>query len=184
MTTVFSAFSSLMAAPSGGSEGTTGSMVTTFITFGLIILVFYFLIIRPQKQKEKQTKDMINAIKKGDKVVTIGGIRGTVTSVKNDSIVVKVDDNTKIEFTKGAVSSVITKKDAKTAQKTVAVPSKTTASKTTASKTTASKTTAKKTTAKKTTAKKPSSTKQADPAKQSETKSNNEENTTDSAKTE
>ena len=174
MTTVFSAFSSLMAAPSGGSEGTTGSMVTTFITFGLIILVFYFLIIRPQKQKEKQTKDMINAIKKGDKVVTIGGIRGTVTSVKNDSIVVKVDDNTKIEFTKGAVSSVITKKDAKTAQKTVAVPSKTTAS----------KTTAKKTTAKKTTAKKPSSTKQADPAKQSETKSNNEENTTDSAKTE
>jgi len=179
MTTVFSAFSSLMAAPSGGSEGTTGSMVTTFITFGLIILVFYFLIIRPQKQKEKQTKDMINAIKKGDKVVTIGGIRGTVTSVKNDSIVVKVDDNTKIEFTKGAVSSVITKKDAKTAQKTVAVPSKTTAS-----KTTASKTTAKKTTAKKTTAKKPSSTKQADPAKQSETKSNNEENTTDSAKTE
>ncbi len=110
MTTVLSAFPALMAAPAGGAESTTGSMVTTFITFGLIILVFYFLIIRPQKKKEKDAKEMINAIKKGDKVVTIGGIRGTVTSVKDDAVVLKVDDNAKIEFSKGAISSVINKK--------------------------------------------------------------------------
>ncbi len=85
-------------------------MVTTFITFGLIIAVFYFLIIRPQRKREKETKAMINAVKKGDKVVTIGGIRGTVTSVKDAVITLKVDDNTKIEFSKSAISSVIDKK--------------------------------------------------------------------------
>ena len=85
-------------------------MVTTFITFGLIIVVFYFLIIRPQRKRDKDTKAMINAVKKGDKVVTIGGIRGTVMSVKDTVIVLKVDDNTKLEFNKSAVSTVLEKK--------------------------------------------------------------------------
>lgn len=123
MTTLFTAFPAMMAAPASGSaESSTGSMVTTFITFGLIILVFYFLIIRPQKKKEKEAKEMINAIKKGDKIVTIGGIRGTVTLIKEDSVVVKVDDNAKIEFSKGAISSVINKKEAKAAENAKAKP--------------------------------------------------------------
>ena len=54
-----------------------GSMVTTLITFGVIILIFYFLIIRPQRKRDKEAKAMLAAIKKGDKIVTIGGIRGT-----------------------------------------------------------------------------------------------------------
>ncbi len=115
MTALFSAFPALMAAPASGGEATSGSMVTTFVTFGLIILVFYFLIIRPQRKKEKETKEMISAVKKGDKVVTIGGIRGTVMSVKDDAVVLKVDDNAKIEFSKGAISSVINKKEEKAA---------------------------------------------------------------------
>ncbi len=146
MTTVFSAFPLLMGTPAGG-EATSGSMVTTFVTFGLIIAVFYFLIIRPQKKKEKETKDMISAVKKGDKVVTIGGIRGTVTSVKEDTVVVKVDDNAKIEFSKGAISSVIIKKDEKPAAKKPA---------------------AKKAAAKKTTVKKPVADEATDSAKQDE----------------
>ena len=52
----------------------TGSMTTTLITFGLIILIFYFLIIRPQKKKDKEAKAMIDSMKKGDRVVTIGEI--------------------------------------------------------------------------------------------------------------
>jgi preprotein translocase subunit YajC len=72
----------------------------------------YFLIIRPQRKKDKDTKDMISSVAKGDKVVTIGGIHGTVVAVREKSIVVKVDDNTRIEFTKGAISTVVSKKGA------------------------------------------------------------------------
>lgn len=90
----------------GGASGSTGSMMTTFIMFGLIILVFYFMIIRPQNKKQKETQKMLDNLKKGDKVTTVGGIRGTVTNVKEDVIVLKVDDNTTIEFNKSAIASV------------------------------------------------------------------------------
>jgi preprotein translocase subunit YajC len=105
----------LLGAPQGGSAGgsASGQMMTTFVTFGLVILIFYFLIIRPQNKKQKQTQKMIAALKKGDKVATIGGIRGTVTSVKEQTVVVKVDENLKIEFSKNAVASVLDKKQAK-----------------------------------------------------------------------
>lgn len=116
MTTLITAFPALMAAPAANGASQTGSMMTTFITFGLIILVFYFLIIRPQKKKEKEAKAMINAIQKGDKIVTIGGIRGTVVAVKEDVVTVKVDDNAKIDFSKGAISSVISKKGSKSSE--------------------------------------------------------------------
>ncbi len=73
-----------------------------------MIVIFYFFLIRPQKKQEKETKRMIDALKKGDKIVTIGGIYGTVFSVKDSTVVVKVDDSTKIEFTKTAISRVVT----------------------------------------------------------------------------
>jgi preprotein translocase subunit YajC len=82
-------------------------MMTTFVTFGLVILIFYFLIIRPQNKKQKETQKMLGALKKGDKVISIGGIRGTVVSVKDQVVVVKVDDDTKLEFTKSAISTVL-----------------------------------------------------------------------------
>ena len=87
-------------------------MITTFVTFGLIILIFYFLIIRPQKKRDKEAQAMIEALKKGDKVVTIGGIHGTVITVKEHTVVIKVDDNARIEFSKSAVSSVLNKEKA------------------------------------------------------------------------
>ena len=86
-------------------------MVTTLITFGVIILIFYFLIIRPQRKRDKEAKAMLDAIKKGDKVVTIGGIRGTVAVVKDGTVILKVDDNTRIEFSKSAISTVLNKKE-------------------------------------------------------------------------
>jgi preprotein translocase subunit YajC len=82
-------------------------MSTTFITFGLVIAIFYFLIIRPQNKKQKQTKQMLSALKKGDRVQSIGGIRGVVQNVSDDSVVVKVDDNTKLEFAKSAIGEVL-----------------------------------------------------------------------------
>ena len=106
MVNLFAKLPLLMGVPEGGAGG-SGQMVTTFITFGLVILIFYFLIIRPQNKKQKETKKMLSALKKGDKVVSIGGVHGTVVAVKEQSTVVKVDDNTKLEFSKSAISSVV-----------------------------------------------------------------------------
>ena len=101
---------SLMAA-----DGSSGSMATTLITFVLIILIFYFLIIRPQKKRDKEAKAMIDAMKKGDRVVTIGGIHGTIVAVREQTVVVKVDDSSRIEFSKSAISSVTSKDKVATA---------------------------------------------------------------------
>jgi preprotein translocase subunit YajC len=102
----------LMGAPAGGAGGAGGatSIAPTLVTFGLVFAIFYFLIIRPQNKRQKQTQSMLKALKKGDRVVTIGGIRGTIFSLKDDTVVLKVDDNTKIQFSRSAVSSVLDKK--------------------------------------------------------------------------
>ena len=100
---------SAMATPEGAA-GSSGSMMTTFVTFGLIIVIFYFLIIRPQKKRDKETKEMLASVKKGDKIVSIGGIHGTVVVVKETSIVVKVDDNTRLEFSRSAISTILNRK--------------------------------------------------------------------------
>ena len=97
----------LMAADSTSSASLTSSL----IMFAAIILIFYFLIYRPQKKRDKEAKAMLAAMKKGDKVVTIGGIHGTIVTVKDKTVVVKVDDSARIEFSKEAISSV-TSKDA------------------------------------------------------------------------
>ncbi len=94
------------------SAAQAGSMATSLVTFGLIIAILYFLIIRPQKKRDKEAKQMIASIAKGDKVVTIGGIHGTVVAVRETTVVIKVDDNSRVEFSKSAVSSVIEKKGA------------------------------------------------------------------------
>ena len=111
----------LMGAPTGAGSASAGSMTTSLVTFALVIGIFYFLIIRPQNKKQKDTQAMINAMKKGDKVVTIGGIRGTVQSVKDETVIIKVDEDTKLEFNKSAVSAVLNaeteKKDKKKDQK-------------------------------------------------------------------
>jgi len=98
----------LMAAPPAGegAQGGPGSSLMTFLPFIAIIAIFYFLIIRPQNKKQKETQKMLSALKKGDRVVTIGGIHGTIQSVKEQSVIIKVDDNTKIEFNRGAVSGI------------------------------------------------------------------------------
>lgn len=103
----------LMAADASAQ----GSMVTTLVTFVLIILIFYFLIIRPQKKRDKEAKAMIDSLKKGDKVVTIGGIHGTVVAVKDNTVVVKVDDSARIEFSKSAISTVTNKESVKNSSK-------------------------------------------------------------------
>jgi preprotein translocase subunit YajC len=70
---------------------------------GGIILVFYFFMIRPQQKKAKQEKEFRESLKKGDKIVTIGGIHGRIVSVEEDGILVEVDNGVKLKFDKTAV---------------------------------------------------------------------------------
>ena len=83
------------------------SLLGSLLPFLLIIVVMYFLMIRPQNKKQKETEKMLAALKKGDQVVTIGGIHGVVSSVKENTVIVKVDDDAKIEFNRSAISTVI-----------------------------------------------------------------------------
>ncbi|HUX49881.1 MAG TPA: preprotein translocase subunit YajC [Spirochaetia bacterium] len=116
MNSLLSSLPMLMGAPGGtGAQAAsgTGQLVTTIITFGLVFVIFYFLIIRPQNKKQKETKRMLSALKKGDRVVTAGGIRGTIATIKEDIVILKVDGNTKIEFNRSAISNVLQQKAAK-----------------------------------------------------------------------
>jgi preprotein translocase subunit YajC len=100
-------FSLLLGAPQGTGTGGAGGLVGTFLPFILIIGIFYFLIIRPQNKKQKETQKMLSALKKGDKIITIGGVHGVISTVRESSVVVKVDDNTKVEFSRSAIATVV-----------------------------------------------------------------------------
>jgi|SRR6056297_795850 len=107
MNQLFANLPTMMAAPGADPAAGSASIVPTLITFGLVFVIFYFLIIRPQNKKQKETKKMLESLKKGDKVVSIGGIRGTIQAIKDDTVVVKVDTNTKMTFSRSAISNVV-----------------------------------------------------------------------------
>ncbi|MBN2452772.1 MAG: preprotein translocase subunit YajC [Candidatus Omnitrophica bacterium] len=76
------------------------------IAIGLIFVVFYFLLIRPQKKIQDDHKKMVASLKKNDEIITSGGIHGTVANVKDSTVTLKVDDNVKIEIQKSSVASI------------------------------------------------------------------------------
>jgi preprotein translocase subunit YajC len=94
------------ASGEGSAAGPMGGGIVSFLPFVAIIAIFYFLIIRPQNKKQKETQKMLAALKKGDKIVTIGGIHGTIQTVKENTVIVRVDENTKLEFSRSAISGV------------------------------------------------------------------------------
>lgn len=94
----------LNSAASGTAAGAAG--IVSMLPILLIFVIFYFLLIRPQNKKQKETEKMIAALKKGDKIITIGGIHGVVSSTKEKTVIVKVDENTKLEFNRTAIASV------------------------------------------------------------------------------
>jgi preprotein translocase subunit YajC len=94
----------MMAAPPSGGAGAIGMLPIL-----LLIPVLYFLMIRPQQKKQKQWQEMLGKIKPGDKVTTAGGVRGTILSIKDDVIIIKVaPDGIKMEVAKSAIASVTT----------------------------------------------------------------------------
>lgn len=85
----------------------------TFLPLVLIFVVFYFFMIRPQQKRETERKKMIEAIKKGERVVTIGGIHGVVSQVDEGSVLVEIDkgSSTKIRVDKSAIARVVDAKE-------------------------------------------------------------------------
>jgi len=78
--------------------------LTIAIYFGVFLAVFYIFIILPRKKQEKKHKEVMDSLKRGDKVVTIGGMHGEVAKVKEDTVVIKANDSTELEFVKNAVA--------------------------------------------------------------------------------
>jgi preprotein translocase subunit YajC len=101
----------LAQAPSVAPSGTSGllQLAPMILLFGAM----YFLLIAPQRKKQKAHEKMLTELKAGDEVVTAGGIYGTITSVKDDRFIVRIgDNNAKVEIGKGFISTVVKKADA------------------------------------------------------------------------
>ncbi len=86
--------------------------LVTFLPFVLIIIVFYVMLVRPNQRKQKQWQEMLGNLKSGDKITTTGGMRGTIISIKEDAVQLRVPpDNIKIEVIKSAIASVTTNQE-------------------------------------------------------------------------
>ena len=100
-----SMFASLQAGQPASPSG--GSFLTALLPFILVFVIFYLLIIMPSRKKQKRHQLMVEQLKSGDKIITTGGIYGTVMGVQPDRIEIKVSANVKIEITKSAVGAII-----------------------------------------------------------------------------
>lgn len=84
-----------------------GSGFSMLIMMAVIFLIFFFLIIRPQRKKQKQHQVMVQSLKGGERIITAGGIFGTVDRVMDDRVEIKVDKNTRLQVLKSSISTVL-----------------------------------------------------------------------------
>ena len=96
-------------APPPGANGQS-SPVSTIVPLVFMVAIFYFVMIRPQRRREKERKALIEAVKSGDRVLLVSGIIGEVANVKEKTLIVRVAEKTKIEVLKTAVSQVLDEK--------------------------------------------------------------------------
>lgn len=92
--------------PNGGQGGPQGSWITSLVPLVVIFAIFYFLMIRPQQRQQKKHREMLSALKKGDKVITRGGMMGTVYGIADTVVTVEVADNIRIKFSRDAIAGV------------------------------------------------------------------------------
>jgi preprotein translocase subunit YajC len=96
-------------APQNGGGGS--GFISTIIMFGAIILIFYFMIIRPQQKRAKQREKLLSNLQKGDKVLTSGGLHGTIAGLDEKTVLLNVGDNIKLKFERSAITSIVTNKE-------------------------------------------------------------------------
>jgi len=97
----------LAMAPSPDGSGGGGSMISTLIMFGAIFAIFYFMIIRPQQKRAKEREKLLSAIEKGDKVITSGGMHGTIAGIEDKIVLLDVGNNVKMKFDRSAIATVL-----------------------------------------------------------------------------
>ncbi|MCB9481496.1 MAG: preprotein translocase subunit YajC [Desulfobacteraceae bacterium] len=95
----------------GGGASAQGGL-GAFVPLIIMFVIFYFLLIRPQQKKAKQHREMIDNLKKGDRVITSGGLYGTISSLDDTSVTLEVADQVKIKLVRGNIVSVVNKENA------------------------------------------------------------------------
>jgi len=93
----------LMQQAPGGIE----SILSSIVPFLLIIFIFYFLILRPQQKRQKERAKLLESIKKGDKIITAGGMHGLVEGLDDKTLLVKISDNVKVKMERSAVTTIV-----------------------------------------------------------------------------
>ncbi len=93
-------------APPGGAASPV-SGIFSFMPIIFVIVIMYFIMIRPQMRRQKEQQNLVKALKTGDRVVTSSGIHGLISNVKDSTVIVKVADNVKLEMEKSAVTNVV-----------------------------------------------------------------------------
>ncbi len=91
----------------GGATGQGVGGFTSLIPIILMFVIFYFLLIRPQQKKSKEQREMINQLKKGDRIVTSGGLHGRITATGEQTMTVEIADKVRVKITRGSVAQVI-----------------------------------------------------------------------------
>ena len=89
--------------------GGGGDALMQFVPLILIFVIFYFFLIRPQQKKAKEHRTMLEALRRGDQVITQGGIHGKVTKVKDDEAEVEIAEGVKVRVVKGTIAAVVSK---------------------------------------------------------------------------
>jgi preprotein translocase subunit YajC len=89
------------------NQGEGPGLMSNVILFGSIILIFYFMIIRPQQKRAKERQKLIESMKKGDKVITSGGMYGTVAGLDEKTVLVEIADKIKVKLDRSAIATII-----------------------------------------------------------------------------
>lgn len=103
----------ILANAEGAAQGAAGAPANPLGSMLPMIVIFigimYFLMIRPQQKRDRERRNMLSSLEKGDNVITTGGICGSVVGLSEDRVVLRVDDNTTMEFVRGAIAQVLPK---------------------------------------------------------------------------
>lgn len=106
-------FSLLLAQAPAPSPAGAGSSLVSMLPFVFMLVIAYYVMLRPQMRRQKEAARLVAALKTGDRVVTSSGIHGLISNVKETTVIVKVADNVKLEIEKSAVTNVLKTSDAK-----------------------------------------------------------------------
>ena len=89
----------------------TSALLATWGPIVVMVLIFYFLLYRPQKKAQREREEMLNSLKKGTKIVTVGGIYGIITDIKENIIKLKIAEKVEIELSRSSIGSIVTDDD-------------------------------------------------------------------------